>query len=66
MPDDPLDYASPATKTRGPRDPRSGSGVGVDGRAATTWAKLLAVWAIGLVSWSLYLVAILYLWIKFL
>ena len=35
-------------------------------RSSTTWAKLLAVWAVGLVSWTIYLVAILYLWIKFL
>ena len=53
QPDEPIDYASPGTKTRG------------TGRSAATWAKLLAVWAVGLVSWALYLVAILYLWIKF-
>ena len=53
-PNEQIEYAQPATKTPG------------IGRSATKWAKLLAVWAIGLVSWSLYLVAILYLWIKFL
>ena len=35
-------------------------------RSPATWAKLLAVWAVGLVSWTLYLIAILYLWVKFL
>ena len=34
-------------------------------RSAATWAKLLAVWGVGLVSWTIYLIAILYLWIKF-
>ena len=34
-------------------------------RSAATWAKLLAVWGVGLVSWTIYLVALLYLWIKF-
>jgi hypothetical protein len=34
-------------------------------RTPATWAKLLAVWCVGLVSWALYLVAILYLWMKF-
>ena len=35
-------------------------------RSPATWAKLLAVWGVGLVSWTIYLIAILYLWIKFL
>ena len=35
-------------------------------RSAGTWAKLLVVWGVGLVSWTIYVVAILYLWIKFL
>jgi hypothetical protein len=38
----------------------------VQKRSAATWAKLLAVWGVGLVSWTIYLVAILYLWIRFL
>jgi hypothetical protein len=33
-------------------------------RSAATWAKLLAVWSVGLLSWALYLIAILYLWMK--
>ena len=53
-PDEQIDYAAPATKSPG------------RGRSPTTWAKLLAVWAVGMISWTLYLVAILYLWIKFL
>ena len=53
MPDEQIDYASPGVRARG------------RGRSAVTWAKLLAVWAVGLVSWALYLAAILYLWIKF-
>lgn len=53
-PDEPIDYAQRGTK------------LADTGRAPATWVKLVAVWAVGLVSWSLYLVAILYLWIKFL
>ena len=55
MPDEgQLDYKSPGVRTPG------------RGRSAATWAKLLTVWAVGLVSWTLYLIAILYLWIKWL
>jgi hypothetical protein len=53
MPDEPqLDYTSPGTRMPG------------RGRSPATWAKLLAVWAVGLVSWTFYVLAILYLWIK--
>ena len=53
MSDEPqLDYTSPGVATPG------------RGRSAATWAKLVLVWAIGLVSWTLYLIAILYLWFK--
>ncbi|MEA2734472.1 MAG: hypothetical protein QOE14_923 [Humisphaera sp.] len=53
-PDEQIDYDSPGDKIRG------------TGRSATTWAKLFVVWAIGLVSWTLYVIAILYLWMRFL
>jgi hypothetical protein len=47
-----LDYKSPGVSTPG------------HGRSPATWVKLMAVWAVGLVSWTIYLIAILYLWIK--
>jgi hypothetical protein len=37
----------------------------IKSRSAATWVKLLLVWCVGLVSWTIYLVALLYLWVKF-
>ena len=53
MVDDPkLDYADPAS-----RSPRSG-------RPLRSWVVLLAVWAVGMVVWVIYLTAILYILYK--
>ena len=61
----PTDEDEPRTPGQGKIDYKS-TGVTTPrtGRSATTWVKLLLVWAVGLVSWTIYLIAILYLWIR--
>lgn len=54
MADPQLNYGSPDQQTHHVR------------RSPATWAKLLVVWTIGLAVWAIYLIAILYLWIKLL
>jgi hypothetical protein len=54
MPDDPLRYAPPQVRTPG------------TGRSPATWVKLYAVYALGLVSWVVYLTVIVYLLTKIL
>ena len=49
-----LEYASPQTKPA----------QGTDRRPLRVWVQLLLVWAIGLMMWTAYLVAIVYMLLR--